>query len=84
MFEKSEKMSTYLVGLVVSDFKCKGRIAVNAGPNGNLPTRVCARPNIPEEQLEYALDIGVRVIEYFETLYKIKYPLPKCGNFCFF
>lgn len=74
-------MSTYLVGLLVSNFKCIEREAANAGPEGNLPVRICAKPTIPSLHLEYALDIAVRVIEYYEQLYDIKYPLPKCGSF---
>ncbi len=76
-------MSSYLVGLVVSDFRCISDTAVNAGPNGNLPIRVCARPNVPIEQLTYSLDIGVRIIQYFEKLYDVKFPLPKCGQYRF-
>ena len=80
-FEPTLKMSSYLVGLVVSDFRCISGVADNAGPSGNLPIKVCARPNIPGDQLKYALDIGIRVIEFYEKLYDIKYPLPKCGRF---
>ena len=76
-------MSSYLVGLVVSDFTCVTRNAVNAGPNGNLLVKVCARPNVPEEQLMYGLNISIMVVEAFERLYNIKYPLPKCGMIFF-
>ena len=80
VFEPTLKMSSYLVGLVVSDFTCINGTAVNAGPKGNLPIRVCARPNVPEAHLNYSLSIGIRVIEAFERLYDVKYPLPKCGK----
>ena len=73
-------MSTYLVALLVSDFKCLEGNATNAGPAGNLPVRVCARPNIPDLQLQYALDVGIDVIEFYEQLYNISYPLPKIGK----
>jgi aminopeptidase N len=73
-------MSSYLVGLIVSDFNCINGTAV-AGPKGDLPIRVCSRPNIPSEHLEYALDVGIKIIEFYEKLYDIKYPLPKCGMF---
>ena len=73
-------MSSYLVALIVSDFTCINRTAANAGPNGNLPVRVCARPNVPKEHLSYSLDIGIKAIEAFERLYNLKYPLPKCGE----
>ena len=76
-------MSSYLVGLVVSDFTCITGVAVNAGPSGNLPIRVCARPNVPVAHLSYSLSIGIKVIEAFERLYDVPYPLPKCGSYCF-
>jgi aminopeptidase N len=78
-FYKSERMSSYLVGLVVSDFVCLNGTAVNAGPNGNLPVRACSRANALN-QLEYALDAAIKIIEFFERLYGVKYPLPKCGK----
>ena len=76
-------MSSYLVGLVVSDFTCITGVAVNAGPSGNLPIRVCARPNVPVAHLNYSLDVAIKIIEYFQKLYAVPYPLPKCGLYCF-
>ena len=73
-------MSTYLVGLVVSDFKCLNATAVNAGPNGNLPIRSCGRYNALD-QLQYGLDAAVAIIQFYEALYDVKFPLPKCGLF---
>ena len=73
-------MSSYLVALIVSDFRCTTKIAPQAGPNGNLPISVCARPNVPIEHLEYSLDVGVNIIQYFQKLYNVPFPLPKCGT----
>ena len=71
------KMSSYLVALVVSDFKCINGTA-NAGLSGKLPIRSCSRPNAIN-QTEFGLDIGIQIISYFESLFGIKYPLPKIG-----
>lgn len=73
-------MSTYLVALLVSDFHCAEGFA-NAGSSKNLPLRICARPNIPIEHLEYSLDVGIGAIEFYEKLFEIEYPLPKSGLF---
>jgi aminopeptidase N len=73
-------MSSYLVGLVVSDFQCISATAPNAGPTGNLTIRSCGRYNALE-QLQYGLDAAVAIIQFFEALYNVKYPLPKCGLF---
>jgi len=66
-------MSTYLVGLVVSDFKC-----INATKNG-VKSSVCARADAVG-QLSYALDVAVTVMAFFEEFYNLKYPLPKCDH----
>lgn len=70
-------MSTYLVALVVSDFKC---ITSQAHPilSKNVSVSVCSRPNALD-QLEYAMNNSLRILENFEKFYNIKYPLPKCG-----
>ncbi|XP_078360605.1 endoplasmic reticulum aminopeptidase 1-like [Oculina patagonica] len=70
-FKQSVKMSTYLVAFVVCDFKN----IKNQTKNG-VQVRVWA----PPEQIElgrFALDVGVKVLEYYEETFKIAYPLPK-------
>ena len=70
-------MSSYLVALVVSDFECI-RGTANAGTNGSLSIGSCGRPNM-RNQLSFGLDVGIQNIEYFQRLFGIEYPLPKCG-----
>ncbi len=72
-------MSTYLVALVISDFDC---ISSTAHPilSKNVSVSVCSRPNAIN-QLQYALNNSIRILEYFEEYYNIKYPLPKCGRY---
>ena len=42
--------------------------------------RVWARPDaVDAGQVDYALDIGVRILTYFEDYFNIPYPLPKLG-----
>ena len=71
-------MSSYLVALVVSDFVCISEIA-NAGLSGDLPIGSCGRPNA-KSQLDFGLDVAVKSIEFFQNLYQVKFPLPKCGK----
>lgn len=59
-------MSTYLLAFVISDFKnmTDGRFSVWAR----------------EEALEsarYALEVGPKILSFFENYFNIKYPLPK-------
>ena len=73
-------MSSYLVALVVSDFKCIFDVA-DAGLDGKLPIGSCGRPNAIN-QLEFGLEIGTKAIEYYQRVFnKTPYPLPKCGMY---
>ncbi|XP_056427954.1 aminopeptidase N-like isoform X2 [Hyla sarda] len=68
-FEKSPKMSTYLVAFVVSQFKHVGDNVV----------KIWGRKKAIEDenQGEYALNITRPILEFFEEYYQEPYPLPK-------
>ena len=70
-YQESVKMSTYLVAFVVSKFKFK-----ETSLDNNVRFRIWARPNYLD-QTDYALDIGPRILEFFESYFNVKYPLPK-------
>lgn len=72
-------MSSYLLALVVSDFVCKFGES-NAGVNGKIPIGSCGRPDA-YDQLDFGLDVGIRIHEHFQNLLTVPYPLPKCGMF---
>lgn len=59
-------MSTYLVAFVVSDFKNL--------TDGNFS--VWARPSALESA-RYALEVGPKILRFFESYFNISYPLPK-------
>jgi aminopeptidase N len=71
-------MSTYLVGLVISDFECKYTTA-NAGISGSVDVSICGRAEA-YGQLESALTATVRILESQEKYFGLKYPLTKCGT----
>ena len=77
-FQETVEMSSYLVAFLVSDFRCIKSIA-HPTYSKNINVSVCARPNAID-QLSYALDVAVKVIEYFESYYNVEYPLPKSGK----
>ena len=68
-------MSTYLVAFVVSQFNFE-----RSPPTGNqVDFRVWARQSA-FDQIAYAKDIGAKILQYFETYFNVKYPLPKQVN----
>ena len=77
-FYETVEMSTYLVALVISDFVCIKSVA-HPDLSKSVDVGVCARPEF-SNQLEYALNASVKIIEFFESFYNVQYPLPKSGN----
>ena len=79
IFEPTVPMSTYLVAFVVADFVCEKAIA-NAGYEGSTLVQICAKPT-SSGQLSYVLDMAKRLLEQYERIYNVPYPLPKIGKF---
>ena len=77
-FDETILMSTYLVALIISDFKCKYGNA-KAGIHGTVDVRVCARSNA-NDQLDYALKYAILTLESFEKYFGIKYTLSKLDH----
>uniref|UniRef100_A0A3P9Q6B5 Aminopeptidase n=1 Tax=Poecilia reticulata TaxID=8081 RepID=A0A3P9Q6B5_POERE len=72
VFERTEKMSTYLLAFIVSDF---GFIEDTIG---EVQIRIFARkPAIAAGQGAYALNITGPILKFFEEYYNSTYPLPK-------
>ena len=70
--------STYLVALVVSDFQC---VQTTAKPilSKSINVSVCSRPNAIQ-QLDFAVSVAVKSLEFFEAHFGVEYPLPKSGK----
>ncbi|KAI1900318.1 hypothetical protein AGOR_G00048740 [Albula goreensis] len=70
-FDKSVKMSTYLVAYVIGDFR-----SISATTSTGVKISVYA---VPEKwsQTHYALEVAVKLLEFFEAYFNISYPLPK-------
>ncbi|XP_039614291.1 endoplasmic reticulum aminopeptidase 2-like isoform X2 [Polypterus senegalus] len=70
-FNVTKKMSTYLVAYIVCDFR-----SVSANTSSDIKVSVYA---VPEKwnQTQYALEVAVKILEFFENYFNISYPLPK-------
>jgi aminopeptidase N len=77
-FQETVEMSTYLVAVIVSDFKCITSMAYMK-LSRPVSVSVCARPSAID-QLDYALNVSVQILEFFESYYNVKYPLPKLDH----
>nr|CAH8833073.1 unnamed protein product [Trichobilharzia regenti] len=73
-FQPSVKMSSYLLAFVICQFHGL-RVVDSKGRNFT----VWARPE-KIESARYALDIGRRILTFFEDYFGVPYPLPKMGS----
>ena len=72
VYQRSVKMSTYLVAFVVSKFKF---VEAEKRSNG-VRFRIWSQPS-SVDQTEYAKEMGPRMLEFFENYFNVPFPLPK-------
>ncbi|XP_028270660.1 endoplasmic reticulum aminopeptidase 2 [Parambassis ranga] len=70
-FAPSVRMSTYLVAFVVCDFK-----SVTAKTSSGVQVSIYAAPE-KWLQTHYALEVAVKMLDFYEEYFNIRYPLPK-------
>ncbi|KAI3372893.1 hypothetical protein L3Q82_023350 [Scortum barcoo] len=70
-FGVSVKMSTYLVAFIICDFK-----SVTATTSSGVQVSVYASPE-KWHQTHYALEVAVKMLDFYEEYFNIRYPLPK-------
>lgn len=70
VYEESVPMSTYLVAFIVSDFTSQ------LSEEGGTPFGVWARKEAIG-QAAYSLEIGPKILKFYEDYFQIKFPLPK-------
>jgi len=69
-FATSPKMSSYLIALVVGDFKCL------EGSSDGIPIRVCGAPDKVQDG-QFALETAEHAMHYYNNYYSIQYPYGK-------
>lgn len=76
VFDKSPKMSTYLLAWAVGEFD-----HVTAVTKNGVTIRIFSPPGRGAEGL-FALDCGVRALDFYDEFFKVPYPLPKLDMLC--
>lgn len=74
-FERTPRMSTYLLAWVTGDLHRK-----TATTKDGVEVNVWATPAQAPESLDFALDIAVRSIEFYNDYFGVAYPLPKSDH----
>lgn len=70
-FERTPKMSSYLLAFAYGEMSYK-----TARTDKNVEVRVYATPD-KVELTDFALDVAMRCLEFYEKYYGVPYPLPK-------
>ncbi|KAK5970417.1 hypothetical protein GCK32_003330 [Trichostrongylus colubriformis] len=74
-FETTPRMSSYLLAVVVSEFEY-----IHNSTTSGVLFRIWSRPEA-KNMTQYALDAGIRCLEYYEKFFDIKFPLRKQDMF---
>lgn len=72
-YDTTVPMSTYLVAYCVSDFEYK---EASTDTKDDVKFRIYARRDAMN-QVDYAAEVGPKVLKFYEDYFKIKFPLPK-------
>jgi aminopeptidase N len=72
VFETTPKMSVYLLAFVIGDIKYK-----EAKTKQGVVVRTYATPD-NVKLTDFALDVAVQCLEFYNDYFGIDYPLPKC------
>jgi aminopeptidase N len=75
-FQTSPKMSTYLLAWAVGEFDF-----VAGTTQHGVQLRVFSPPG-RAAQGEFALDVGIRALDFFDEFFQVPYPLPKMDMIC--
>ncbi|MBI2631192.1 M1 family metallopeptidase [Candidatus Nomurabacteria bacterium] len=79
-FSPTPRMSTYLLAFIVGDFECieastPSPLALPLRRGRGTRVRIFTTPG-KKHQAKFALDCAVKILEFYEKYFDIKYPLP--------
>lgn len=76
VFDISPKMSTYLLAWAVGEFDYIQGITKHG-----VTIRIFSPPGRADEG-KFALDVGVRALDFYDDFFQVPYPLPKLDMLC--
>eukprot|EP00349_Pseudokeronopsis_sp_Brazil_P003492 CAMPEP_0202971974 /NCGR_PEP_ID=MMETSP1396-20130829/32169_1 /ASSEMBLY_ACC=CAM_ASM_000872 /TAXON_ID= /ORGANISM="Pseudokeronopsis sp., Strain Brazil" /LENGTH=881 /DNA_ID=CAMNT_0049701907 /DNA_START=22 /DNA_END=2667 /DNA_ORIENTATION=+ len=76
VFDRSPKMSTYLLAWAVGEFDF-----VQGITKGGVSIRVFSPPGRALEG-KFALDVAIRSLDFYDDFFQVPYPLPKLDMIC--
>jgi len=74
-FDTTPLMSTYLLAWVIGELHKK-----SATTKSGVEVNIWATPAQPSDNLDFALDIATRSIDFFDKYFGTAYPLSKCDH----
>ncbi len=74
-FDTTPRMSTYLLAFVIGELQRK-----TATTKSGVEVNIWSPPAQPVNSLDFALDIAVRAIEFYDDYFGTPYPLPKSDH----
>ena len=74
-FKTSPRMSTYLLAFITGDLHKKSAITT-----AGVEVNVWATPAQSPDNLDFALDVATRTIEFYDDYFGTAYPLPKSDH----
>ena len=74
-FETTPRMSSYLLAWVVGELHKK-----SGTTKSGVEVNIYATPAQASDNLDFALDIAIRGIEFFDEYFDVPYPLPKSDH----
>lgn len=74
-FKKTPKMSSYLLAWVIGELQ-----NISGKTKGGIDVSVWSTPAQPINSLDFALDIAIRSIDFYNEYFGVPYPLKKCDH----
>ncbi len=75
LFEKTPRMSTYLLAFVIGELQ-----SVERKTKDGITVKSWSTPAQPLSHLDYSADEAVRYLEFFTDYFGVPYPLQKCDQ----